>query len=66
MTKFKLQFNTNDMILYHLIQRFVYQYHSLFSINKTHPSLDDLTQLWYLKMVKKLYMIQIKNHENNR
>ena len=50
MTKFKLQFNTNDMILYHLIQRFVYQYHSLFSINKAHPSLDDLTQLWYLKI----------------
>jgi hypothetical protein len=50
MTKIKLQMNTNDMILYHLIQRFVYQYHSLFSKYKTHPSLDDLTQLWFLKI----------------
>jgi hypothetical protein len=50
MTKIKLQLNTNDMILYHLIQRFVYQYHSLFSKYKTHPSLDDLTQLWFLKI----------------
>jgi hypothetical protein len=50
MTKIKLQFNTNDMILYHLLQRFVYQYHSLFSKYKEHPSLDDLTQLWFLKI----------------
>ena len=42
--------NTNDMILYHLIQRLVYQYHSLFSIHRKHPSLDDLTQLWFIKL----------------
>lgn len=49
-TKVKLQFNTTDMILYHLLQRLIYQYHSLFSINKTHPSLDDLTRMWYFKI----------------
>lgn len=47
MTKLKLNFNTTDMILYHLLQRFIYQYHSLFSRNKNHPSLDDLTALWF-------------------
>lgn len=50
MNKVKLQINTNDMILYHLLQRFIYQYHSLFSRNKIHPSMDDLTRLWYLKI----------------
>lgn len=50
MNKVKLQINTNDMILYHLLQRFIYQYHSLFSRNKNHPSMDDLTKLWYLKI----------------
>lgn len=50
MPNVKLKINTNDMILYHLIQRFVYQYHSLFSINKNHPSLDDLTRLWFIKL----------------
>ena len=42
--------NTNDMIIYHLLQRFVYQYHSLFSLHKNHPSLEDLTQLWFIKI----------------
>jgi hypothetical protein len=50
MAKIKLSMTTNDMILYHLLQRFIYQYHSLFSVNKNHPSLDDLTQLWFLKI----------------
>jgi hypothetical protein len=50
MAKLKLGFNTSDMILHHLIQRFVYQYHSLFSQNKTHPSMDDLTALWFYKL----------------
>lgn len=50
MNKVKLQMNTNDMILYHLIQRFVYQYHSLFSKNKSHPALEDLTNLWFFKI----------------
>jgi len=50
MSKIKLKFNTNDMIIYHLIQRFVYQYHSLFSINPKHPSMDDLTRMWYSKL----------------
>lgn len=50
MNKIQLQFNTSDAILYHLLQRFVYQYHSLFSINKTHPALTDLTNLWFFKI----------------
>lgn len=50
MTKINLKMNTNDMILYHLVQRFVYQYHSLFSVHKKHPSLDELTQLWFIKL----------------
>jgi len=50
MVKLKLNMNTNDMIIYHLLQRFVYQYHSLFSIHKNHPSLEDLTQLWFIKI----------------
>lgn len=50
MNNLKLQFNTNDMILFHLIQRFVYQYHSLFSKYKNHPALDDLTKLWFFKL----------------
>jgi hypothetical protein len=50
MQNIKLKINTNDMILYHLIQRIVYQYHSLFSVNRKHPSLDELTQLWFLKI----------------
>lgn len=50
MVKLKLQMNTNDMIIYHLLQRFIYQYHSLFSIHKNHPSLEELTQLWFLKI----------------
>jgi hypothetical protein len=50
MTKIKLGFNTSDMIMYHLLQRFVYQYHSLFSIHKNHPSLEELTQLWFIKI----------------
>lgn len=50
MVKLKLNMNTNDMIIYHLLQRFVYQYHSLFSLHKNHPSLEDLTQLWFIKI----------------
>jgi len=50
MTKLKLNMNTHDMIVYHLLQRFVYQYHSLFSIHKNHPSLEELTQLWFIKL----------------
>jgi len=38
------------MILYHLLQRFVYQYHSLFSTRKNHPSTDDLTALWFIRI----------------
>jgi hypothetical protein len=50
MKKITLQLNTNDLIIYHLIQRFVYQYHSLFSKNPNHPSLEDLTKLWFIKI----------------
>jgi hypothetical protein len=50
MTKIILKINTNDMILYHLIQRLVYQYHSLFSTHINHPSLDELTLLWFIKL----------------
>lgn len=50
MNKLKLNMNTNDMIIYHLLQRFIYQYHSLFSVHKNHPSLEDLTQLWFIKI----------------
>lgn len=46
----QLQLNTNDMILYHLVQRFVYQYHSLFSQHRNHPALSDFTQLWFLRL----------------
>jgi len=46
----KLQMNTNDMILYHLLQRFIYQYHSLFSQHKTHPAMKDFTALWFIKL----------------
>ena len=41
---------TNDMILYHLLQRFIYQYHSLFSQHKTHPAIKDFTALWFIKL----------------
>ena len=50
MKKITLQINTNDLIIYHLIQRFVYQYHSLFSKNPNHPALEDLTKLWFIKI----------------
>lgn len=50
MNKLKLGFNTSDMILYHLLQRLVYQYHSLFSAHRKHPSMDDLTSLWFYKL----------------
>jgi hypothetical protein len=50
MQKIKLQLNTNDMILYHLLQRFIYQYHSLFSQHKTHPAMSEFTQLWFIKL----------------
>jgi hypothetical protein len=50
MPNLKLNLNTSDMILYHLLQRFVYQYHSLFSNRKTHAALEDLTQLWFIKI----------------
>jgi uncharacterized UPF0160 family protein len=50
MKKITLSINTNDLILYHLLQRFVYQYHSLFSKNPNHPSLEDLTKLWFIKL----------------
>lgn len=50
MNNLKLEFNTNDMIIYHLIQRMVYQYHSLFAKYKNHPALEDLTRLWFLKL----------------
>lgn len=50
MKKITLSLNTNDLIIYHLLQRFVYQYHSLFSKNPKHPSLEDLTKLWFVKI----------------
>ena len=50
MVKLNLSMNTNDMIIYHLLQRFVYQYHSLFSTHRNHPSLDDFTQLWFIRI----------------
>jgi hypothetical protein len=50
MTKLKLNMNTHDMIVYHLLQRFIYQYHSLFAIHKNHPNLEELTQLWFIKI----------------
>ena len=50
MKKITLDLNTNDLIIYHLLQRFVYQYHSLFSKNLNHPSLEDLTKLWFIKI----------------
>ena len=50
MTKLKLSMNTHDMIVYHLLQRFIYQYHSLFSKNKGHLNLIEFTQLWFIKI----------------
>lgn len=50
MAGLKLQMNTNDMILYHLLQRFIYQYHSLFSQHKEHPALKEFTGLWFIKL----------------
>lgn len=47
---FKLPFSTTDMITFHLVQRFAYQYHSLFSKYKNHPALEDLTKLWFVKL----------------
>jgi hypothetical protein len=50
MSSLKVNLNTTDLIFYHLLQRIVYQYHSLFAERKNHPSLKDLTQLWFLKI----------------
>lgn len=62
MGNFKAQLNTNDLITYHLIQRFVYQYHSLFSSRKNHPSLIEFTQLWFLKIfVENAYFSNLQN-----
>jgi hypothetical protein len=46
----KVNMSTNEMVIYHLIQRFVYQYHSLFSQDKRHPSLNDFTNRWYIRI----------------
>jgi hypothetical protein len=46
----KVQMSSTDMIITHLIQRLIYQYHSLFSEYKSHPSMEDLTRAWYLKV----------------
>ena len=50
MEKFKVPMATSELILYHLLQRFVYQYHSLFATRTNHPSMADLTQLWFMKI----------------
>jgi hypothetical protein len=50
MGKFKVPMATSEFILYHLLQRFVYQYHSLFTTRLNHPSMVDLTQLWFIKI----------------
>jgi hypothetical protein len=50
MSQFKVQLNTNDLILFHLVQRLVYQYHTLFSERKNHPTTVELTKLWFDKI----------------
>jgi uncharacterized protein Usg len=50
MSGLKLQMNTNDMIINHLLQRFIYQYYSLFSKFKDHPAIKEFTQLWFIKL----------------
>ena len=50
MEKLKVELTTTDLIFYHLLQRFVYQYHTLFADRRNHPSMSDLTQLWFNKI----------------
>jgi hypothetical protein len=50
MERLKVPITTTDLILYHLLQRFIYQYHSMFSTWKDHPSLKEFTSLWFLKI----------------
>ncbi len=62
MNRLKVPITTTELILYHLLQRFIYQYHSLFSTRKNHPSLDDFTQLWFLKIfVENTYFTNLQN-----
>jgi hypothetical protein len=62
MNRLKVPITTTELILYHLLQRFIYQYHSLFSTRKNHPSLNDLTQLWFLKIfVENTYFTNLQN-----
>ena len=50
MENLKVELTTTDLIFYHLLQRFVYQYHTLFADRRNHPSMSDLTQLWFNKI----------------
>ena len=50
MSQFKVQLNTNDLILFHLVQRLVYQYHTLFAERRNHPTTVELTKLWFDKI----------------
>lgn len=46
----KVKLSVSELVLFHLVQRFVYQYHTLFSVHKTHGALEDLTKLWFIKI----------------
>ena len=46
----KTKLSVSELVLFHLVQRFVYQYYTLFSVNKSHGSLEDLTKLWFIKL----------------
>jgi len=54
--------NTNNLILYPLIQRFIYQYYTLFSIHRNHTEIKEFTQLWFLNIfVKNEYFNKMPN-----
>lgn len=59
MNKLNIELSTNNLMLYHFLQRFVYQYFTLFSVNKDHPALRELTNRWYYNLFYNEYFSNI-------
>jgi len=62
MNKLKIQLSTNELIIFHLIQRFIYQYHTMFSTRSNRLDINEFTQLWFLRIfVENPYFKNLQN-----
>lgn len=62
MNKLKIQLSTNELIIFHLIQRFIYQYHTMFSTRSNRLEISEFTQLWFLRIfVENPYFKNLQN-----